>query len=272
MPAPDLLADKAMVIEAVVLAFSRSDARLLVGTDALRGVLDIEYRDLVSSGSFDLQQVWELLEEQPGFDPLAVTPPLCLFKSWEDKLGVAITLPDSLAGLAPKIVALEAAKCRVAPSELQAVLRRKRGARPTRPPVRELSSPAKSGSGKWAALRASPIALGGAAVVALACFLFVGLTLHKACAGPDWKGMSTADFTEIPVATARRLGAQVELHLSDPNWMQLPAETRKQQLEQALRRLEAKDIDSLYIQSADGQVIATALFYDQKQKIRVNFP
>ena len=86
-------------LEALILAFSCSRARELVGTDALRSVLGGQYRDLVKGGSFDLEPVWQLLAEQPGFSPDAVMPPLARFKSWQPRLGLTVSLPAAMADL-----------------------------------------------------------------------------------------------------------------------------------------------------------------------------
>src|SRR4051794_27459401 len=99
-PEAPRVANKRMVIDALVLACSQSDLKELVGTDALRMVLDGRYIEMVkTAGKVDLRPVWQILEAQPGFAPDAAAPPLCRFKSWEGNLGITIELPQVLAAL-----------------------------------------------------------------------------------------------------------------------------------------------------------------------------
>ncbi len=50
--------NKRAIIDALVLAFSYSDVREVVGTDALRSVLEVEYRELISGTEFNIQPLW----------------------------------------------------------------------------------------------------------------------------------------------------------------------------------------------------------------------
>ena len=111
--------DKRTIIDALVLACTHSQLREIVGTDALRSVLDVEYRELIAGGTFNLQPVWELFEDQPGFDPSHAAAPLCRFKSWERQLGMDVTLPNKLLDLDEVEQARQASNCDVPTVELQ---------------------------------------------------------------------------------------------------------------------------------------------------------
>jgi hypothetical protein len=221
---------------------------------------------MVQGNRFDLQQVWELLEEQPGFTAEAAKPPICLFHSWREKLGLDIRLPEDLRGLSDKELALEAAKCPVGPNELARVLRLgvKKPAR-SAPAAVELPPAAAS------ARRSRPLVLATAGVVAAACFLFAGHRLRQGCAGPAWQTISTRDFTELPVASARRIGSEVGVRLPDEQWLEVAEDARRRQLETTLRQLESRDVTALFVEAPDGRVVATAQFFGEPQKIRVRF-
>jgi hypothetical protein len=110
-------------LEALILAFAHSRAKALVGTDALRSVLSGQYRELHKGNRFDLEPVWDLLAEQPGFDPAEVGPPLCRFKSWEGQLGLAIGMPAAMATLDDSDRAELASQVTVPAAQLAEVLR-----------------------------------------------------------------------------------------------------------------------------------------------------
>src|SRR6266545_5157252 len=109
-------------LEALILAFSHSRAKVLVGTDALRSVLSGQYRELYREGVFTLEPVWQLLSQQPGFDPEHARPPLCRFKAWEKELRLTIHLPQAMAHLVAREVTELASLVVVPAHELARVL------------------------------------------------------------------------------------------------------------------------------------------------------
>lgn len=261
---------KGVVIEALLLAFSNSRTNEIVSSEALRDVLEIEYREIVEDGALDLQQVWELLEEQPGFSPEIATPPLCLFKTWEDKLGLKVTLPDSLADRSDKDLLLQATECPVGPHQLQQILSKGRPKSRTSAPARDI--PADSAQADAAPPAHRPLILAAAVFVTLASFVFAGYHLKEGCAGPQWHGISTADFAgELPIRDARRIGAEVGAELSDPAWIGLSDDIRRDQLETALQNLERHQVDMLFVTDDTGQVRASAQFLGDSRQIRVRF-
>src|SRR6476620_11382128 len=86
-----------MLIDVVVLCFAKSELKSLVGTDALRSVLEGAQRDLFPApDTLSLQPVYELLESQPGFDADKAVMPFCRIKQWEQQLRVTVEMPHQL--------------------------------------------------------------------------------------------------------------------------------------------------------------------------------
>lgn len=259
-------ATKTRVIEALVLALSSSDLREIVGTDALRSVLTVEYNDLVESGSFDLQQVWELLEKQPGFSPEAARAPMCRFASWENDLDIRVTLPDALASLDAKQRALLANQCKVPRARLSPLFS-------GRTASKNKSATARAPRGEKRHAVARPRLVVVAAVVGLLGCAFAGFSLLRDCAGPRWDAIAASEFAgDLPIADAVQLGAEVGATLTDEDWLSLPEETRRTQLEAALRRLEPHKITVLFLRDENGKVRASAQLYDDGRRIRTRFP
>ena len=93
--------NKRTIIDALVVAFSHSGVRDVVGTDALRSVLEVEFHEMFSGSEFDLQPLWDLLSEQPGFVANDAIPPICVFKSWGPRLFINVLLPKDVSNLEP---------------------------------------------------------------------------------------------------------------------------------------------------------------------------
>lgn len=276
-------------IDALVLAFSHSRASSLVGTDALRTVLTGQYRELVKAGTFYLDEVWGLLESQPGFDPALVKPPLCRFKLWSDELGLEVALPAAMGRLEPLEIRSLAEQCRVPPGDLDRVLgrgrhadaeavaqnkakaavskpaRAKASAAPTRRPAP--AAPARSRRGK----RSRPVLLAVAALVAVAGFTVAGVFAYKELRSVPWQEVSTGFSGGIPLTRAERSGFDVAATLADEAWLKTPIERRRQQLEEAVEKLRREGVRNLLVRDKKGTVRATAQSYGRPPKVKVRF-
>src|SRR5262245_40357711 len=114
MSAPSV--NKQVVIDALVLVFSRSKLRDVVGTDALKVVLDVQYRDMLRGSELHLEPLWALLVEQPGFDEQAARSPIARFKRLGGRLGVSVVLPGAMVACDDLEIAALSSACDVADS------------------------------------------------------------------------------------------------------------------------------------------------------------
>lgn len=270
--------DKRTIIDALVLACQHSALREIVGTDALRSVLDVEYRELIADGGFNLQPVWELFQDQPGFEPQHAAPPLCRFKSWERQLGVEIALPNQLRNLSEAEQANRANECDVPTVELQKILRGtnaedETAAEKKSPRKRQLSQEIATHTDDTHAVsprrRMLQIA---ASVVAVVCFTITGVVLYRDCAPtPSFQKVDLGTSNQIPIAKADRLGPQVRLVLSNESWLTEPESERREQLEAMLRGLESQGVQVIYIRDQQGKARAIAQLYDNGNKMRIVF-
>ncbi|MCG8418330.1 MAG: hypothetical protein MJE77_10345 [Proteobacteria bacterium] len=261
---------KHVIIGALVLACSHSRMRDIVGTDALRSVLDVEYRELIAGGTFDLQPVWELFEAQPGFDPQAAVAPLSRFKSWERQLGIEVTMPVSLRNLTANEQAEHAAECDVPQRELKGVLRSAGGDHADvdrTEPSRRISTQMGVELGVESGADSSPgrrlmIAV-VASIVGLLGFGLAGSSAYRECVPRAQYATFSAHFAgQLPIQGAERFGREVRATLSDEGWLNQPEETRKSQLGQALRTIASQGIDVLFLRDKAGKVRAYAQLYD----------
>lgn len=282
-------------LEALILAFSCSRARELVGTDALRSVLGGQYRDLVADGTFHLELVWQLLAEQPGFDPAAVMPPLARFKSWQPRLGLTVRLPAAMTDLSEGRLAELAAEVQVPAADQARVWRglpeteaqpagdrkadpsaragapRARAARntaggsinvPLRPVPPTTKSPELSRpGGKRRRINLTPrqrhVIEIAAVVLGLAGFAIAGGSLYHSCHSPSWDSVSLSFSGDIPLTRASRLGPEVGGTVSDDAWFARPEDERRDQMEAALEHLPP-DVQAFFVRDKHGQVRAAA--------------
>jgi hypothetical protein len=273
---------KRMQIDALVLACANSRLKDVVGTDALRSVLDVEYRDLTAEGVFDLQTIWELFEQQPGFDPDAAASPLARFKSWEKRFGLEVKLPAAMRNLSDAELSIRASECEIATPDLQKLFRgtkdpdeedAKKKKKTTKLVVEDQSStktpPAADSMLTPSRRRALEIGLGVIGVVAIG---FAGMTVYGECnKKAKWTGISDDFGGDLPITSTQRIGNQVSATLTDSGWRSLPVEEREQQLGDALRNLADRDIAVLFLKTDTGKVVATAQFKPGTDDIQFTF-
>jgi len=278
-------------LEALILAFAHSRAKALVGTDALRSVLSGQYRELHKDGHFDLEPVWELLAQQPGFDPDVVRPALCRFKSWEGHLGLSVSMPAAMTGLDEGERATLAGLVHVPAPELSRVLQGSQvpsemvpGA--TAPePAPESRAPTNRPDKVTpavpvvAAARRVPLLQRltpgqrrmveiGALVLAVAGFALAGVQLQRGCARPPWDQIGTRFAGDIPLRAAERQGPEVSGSLQDGRWLALPAPTRSAHMKAALEALP-RDVQVFFVRDGDGQVRAIARWFGQPRQVSI---
>lgn len=256
------------VIESLVVAFSHSEAKDLVGTDALRTVLTGQSRELLVGDELVLQPLWDLLAEQPGFSPELVAPAFCRVESWRDRLGVKVTLPAAMADMPEAERRAACDRCIVPARELATILR---GESDTPAPEPITPAPAKkpttrlsvddpgTGPHKKKSRERRPGLEAAAAAVALLTFTFAGVTAYRACGtSSGLEEVQVALPPKLPVSETRRLGAELRATLDDPAWQRRPAAERRETLASALRSLRADGIEVLVIVDAQGNEVASA--------------
>ncbi len=258
---------KNTLVEVVVAALSTTRLRD-IGLGALKGVLASDPRLSILDGAIDLQPVWDVLEAQPGFDAEIAGPPLCFVKTIEDKLGVEVRLPATLAALPAGEVRSVASRCRPPREEIERILG---GGEPER------------------RARTAPIAVEGppapprptgrlittvlAAVVAAASLIFLVVYLAgNMQQTPSLRNLDPAEFSgDIPLAGARMWGTEVHATLADPAWMRQPEASRRKQLEQALDRLAARKLTTLIIEDESKRPRASVQLFGRPPRPFVRF-
>lgn len=242
---------KRMIVDSLVLAFAHSDAKDIVGTDALRMVLDARYPEMVKrQGTLDLQPVWQLLSSQPGFQAEGVTAPFCRFKMWEPQLGIQIVLPTALASVGKLDLSSRAAKCRVPDGALAKILNPTAAAAPGPQPQPTVAPTAESVEEVEQQGRRFKWALGAAIVAVIAVGFSVALALST-----QVKTLQPKAFAgTIPVREARMAGDAVGAVLSEGSWLQGPESERRKQVEEAMGRLAALGISNLIIMDPEGRI------------------
>jgi hypothetical protein len=262
-------ASRKTVLEAIILAFSHSRAKHMVGTDALRTVLEMESREIVRDGVVNLQPLWNLLESQPSFEAETCHAPIARIKQWEKQLGLDVVIPEQMSEIGPGEILELAEKCTVPVDELKAVLggetvineKVKQAERAKRATLDALAymddeSPGPTATKLPSGLKKN-LALGGAAVGVLG-IIFAGWTLFSGLRGPVLDDVAVDFSIDIPLSKAQRNGAQVGGTLADPAWLALPAETQRKHLSEALDSLESQNVNTIFVRDERGNILASA--------------
>lgn len=272
-----------LVFDAIVLAFSRSELRDVVGTDALRTALDGLAKDMLAGDTLRLQPLWDLLESQPGFARNAAAPPILRIKTWQIRLGLDVELPAAFGDVGDEDCTRYAAECKVTPDELEAVLtprtptptpvptpvpaapaaKRTPKRATTAPPVREAREAARARA-EQRRKRWSLIA-GGAVLAAI-----VSITISLWPSHGENELDASALTTEIPLTHVRKSGAMIAAVLGDPSWLAKPEDVRKKQLEEALAKAHALDATQIIMFDPKGQIVASV--QTNRNKLIIAFP
>lgn len=269
-----------------MLAFQGSKLADAIERDPFKTTVEMDYSDLISDGALDLQALWDMLEQQQGFDPKLAEPMMCALKTWEPRFGHEVRLPEHLAGIEARDLALKAATLSVpagklqhlfaaAPDQLHTPSTKRAAAATARSRSDSLGMSAVTPTGRavktkltWRERREVGII---AVVLTLAALGFVGYQMTLAGKDGGWERFDVAQHTDIKLEGVERLGKQVSATLVDEAWMSTPAAKRIEQMESALRSMYTDEIEVFYVKDGKGRVRAIAQWWGNPPQIRVTF-
>jgi hypothetical protein len=254
------------LIDAIVLAFSKSRLKDVVGTDALRMVLTGTMKDMLArENHLSLQPVYELLESQPGFVHEDAVPPLCRIKQWEPKLKLIVELPKELGVMPTEERERAAAQCYVPEEQVDKILTPRQ--RSTIPPpttrVIEGTSDAREAQREANTSRRKLIAASAFAVVAIVA----AIVSYKLTFGDrsDNIRLDQRDLSaEIPLGQVRQSGRLIGATLTDARWLDKPEADRRRQLEAALVKASVLGAQDIRVFDTRGRLVVSAAMRQSK--------
>jgi hypothetical protein len=240
------------LIDVVVLVFARSDLKALVGTDALRTVLNGSQRAMFPEPqTMSLQPVWDLLESQPGFDADLAIAPMCRLKTWEGQLKVKIQMPVALEHLDKATREKQAFSCNVGDDELNKILKPVTKETST---ARIIESSKNRGSSSKRRI-GMKFALGFATVGIIAAGISLYLTFGRGSS--NIKRLTAAELsTEIPMTNVRMAGTLIVATVSDAAWLNKPEPDRRKQIETTAPKITAQQASGLMLVDQTGAPLA----------------
>lgn len=264
------------VLDALFLAFDHSGLRGPLSSEAFGALVEGLGEALFDGQTLDLAVLSEELETAAQVHPQQSDPLLCRLKAWERALGVEVRLPERLEALSDFDRQQQAAYCQAPTQKLRTLLRppdpsSKESARPEAERRRTKSGPRLRRSRRGAPPRPLLVALAGGAA---AVFLVAGFLL--------WRGLNpavefqelSASLGDIPAERLLRRGPEAGATLTDPSWLDLPRQARRSDLERALERLRANDVEVLFLRDPEGRIRATAQWHESGsgERVVVRFP
>jgi hypothetical protein len=254
-------ASKRTVVDAIVLAFSKSDVRDVVGTDALRMVLEGHYRDMMKTpGVLSLQPVYDLLLKQPGVQADQATPAFCRIKQWEGRLNIPIEMPQELGELTTIERDRHAQKCKVPDEELARILNPNAAPAPKAKEAVPVATAPQLSSGITAQDATSPLRRTIAYVLFAVGIIAATGSIWWAVGGAKIENITPAQIsTDIPLKLAKRSGDTIGAVLSDKSaWMARSQPERMRLLTQALEKSQALGAERFVLMDEQGQVFGHA--------------
>ena len=267
---------KREIVDALVLAFSHSGLSDVVGSDALRLVLDAQYVDLMEGRTFRIDKLWSLLEEQPGFSADLALPPLCRFMSWQSILELQSEVPPAIEALSLQEREDNAANCPVTDEQLELAMadahargcavpeiHRPAPLTPSEEPSnqkRKTQTPAVEN--KFTKLLRNPAFAAAIFFVGLSS---LGAVLYLNFRTPPRVAISGA-LGDLPVATAWRQGDQVSIQLKDNNWFSQHRRDQKKALKSALSNPELDGSEAYLVRDTSGKIRTQAFWHIPKGK------
>jgi hypothetical protein len=262
-PSQSVLLKRRVLVDALTLCLQRSKICETVSADTVRSLLSSAIGELWREGEFRLETVWKILCQQPGLHAADVAPPLLIFKSFEDDLGVRVRLPEALAMVAPEERARLAGSIGVAREELaRSVADLKAHAEDeartsAMPSLSEAAAQARPEAGAPStapAPRASHRRL--AAVLSAVALVCIGISLTIA-----FRETSTAfDLSDVSRLVQIRDGRVEEgalmATLTDVRWDSLPKEEQTRLATELFRVETKKGIHAITLKDTQGRVRA----------------
>ncbi|MEO8701135.1 MAG: hypothetical protein ABI867_13885 [Kofleriaceae bacterium] len=262
------------LIDAIVLAFSKSRLKDVVGTDALKMVLAGTVKEMLAKENhLLLQPVYELLESQPGFVHEDAVPPLCRIKLWESKLKLIVELPKECGLMPTEERERNAQLCYVDEAQVDKILTPPQ--RTTNPPPLGATRILEGGSAETREAMREQNTSRRKAIAAgvFAAFAIVAMVVsYKLTFGADSGNtrLDARDLTaEIPLTQVRQSGKLVGATLSDPNWLTKPEVDRRRQLEAAVIKASTLGAQNLMVFDTKGKLVASATM--RQGKLSVTF-
>ena len=258
-----------VVIDAIVLAFSRSKLRDIVGTDALKMVLGgtTTSRELMPRpNTLSLQPLWELLETQPGFVAEDAVPPLCRIKGWETSLEMAVEMPTHLAAVSALDCEHHAVECEVSEEELANILAPPPPPPPPPAPPPRTTAPRAAEAVALASSTSLQVHPGSSrrtviAVVLAVLGIVAVIVSIKLTFGGDSRSTKLAASEiskEIPLVQVQQSGPVIGAVLADRSWLTKPEPERRRQLAAALDNAKALGANDLVLNDSKGRLVASA--------------
>lgn len=254
------------LIDVIVLAFARSTLRDLVGTGALRSVLEDTQRTqrtlFPELGTMSLQPVWELLEAQPGFQADKAIAPMCRIKQIGPKLHVNVVMPQALDDIDAAACEKHALDCRVSDEDLDKLLR-PRSQKNSIPLARVLES---GPAGDQKQERKKPRTAIAFAIFAVGVTATV-VSLYRTLSSQDTGGGSNKTVTlsphdvsdDIPLNDVRKSGELIVGIVSDPSWAFKPEPERRSQIEATREKIQAQDASGLMLLDRSGLPVGSLM-------------
>jgi hypothetical protein len=257
------------IVAAIVLAVSNSRLKIKADRSTLNSVISGQYRDLVKDGALRLQVLWNLLKDLPGFDKEDAKSAFCALDSWADDFVMKVELPDELQSMSDAERSQAAARCSVTDAKKKQALfpgseLSQAGRRPTAPGNRSSQDIPKHASGGDGGGTKRLIKI----LVAVA-LVAGGITAYTVLSGGQNEVALSTISDALPIESATRAGAQLDLRLKGDDWFSEADDQRREDMVATLRSVAAIEIDTVIVYDSSGNLRAAAVWFGNPPSVQV---
>ncbi len=260
------------IVAAIVLAVSNSRLKIKADRSTLNSVISGQYRDLVKDGTLRLPILWALLKDLPGFEKEDAKSAFCVLDSWATDFAMQVEMPKELVSMNDDERSQAAARCNISDSKKkqalfpEAVSKAKSRANTAPPGARTSSTISKF---KQKDEPREGVSKGLISLLVAAVLIGGGVTAYTLLSG-DKNAVSLDQFSsELPIKSASREGARLNLRLTSDDWFSEPDGQRKAQLDATLRSATQIEIDTVMVFDSIGNFRASAAWFGNQGAMRL---
>jgi hypothetical protein len=252
-------AKRKILIDALTMCLSRSKVKDVVPLDTIRSILQSASGELWREGEFRLEMVWKILCQQPGLAAQDVAPPLLVFKSFEQTLGVHVRMPQALTAIPRAEQQKLREQLTITQEDFAQAIEQMSAVDSSAEPAShadvakqavDAAAPEPKKPRKPATLAQKILASAFAALALAGVGVSVMLTFRDSTTDAD-----VADVAPILQLTdAKRLDRALAARINDPRWDGLGRDEQRRIAQQLFDKERDKGIRSITLTDAKGRV------------------
>ena len=261
-------ARRKILVEAMTMCLERSKVREVVDGATIRSVLSSAINEMWRGGELNVEVLWKILRQQPELSEEEAALPLLTLSTYQQRLGLRIKLPDSLAEVPQEQclllrdgVGLTEASLDKAVEQLRALEVEEDSRRESARLVDQASAAPITGPKPKLPSRRGTSALVGI-VVAIVGLAVSGFSLYFFVLRDTGNVVELSHVSDVvPLTEGRRAQGSLAARIADPTWETLSKDEKQKRARKLFERLSTMSLQIITLTDESGRtrVVITAL-------------